>query len=387
MIRISFIAILIGSFSLALVTAIMYGFETTIHEKMQGIHAQIILRSYGNALDVDAIETVLDKEFPEIAGYSPSNTQHIIMQHEEIETAPSVAMIKGINPTQEILTSLIAKKIQPIGKTKPQLVDIIQGNQILIGNKLAEDLGLSIGDSVQILYTEYEKARKRKITLDSANAIVGGTFHTGIDEFDSGLVYSGLEFLAQLFPDDGITQINLKLAPGADEQATIVKLKQRLDLEVYSWKDLYPALVSALKLETYVMFFILALITLVACMNMISLLYMLITQKRSDIAILKAIGTPDNLIARMFMAIGLTVTSSACILGILLAYFASWLLNTFPFIELPDAYYVSHIPATMVWQIALTVFIIISGLSIVATWLPVRKARTINIADVLRFEG
>ena len=70
----------------------------------------------------------------------------------------------------------------------------------------------------------------------------------------------------------------------------IQKLRHRLGLDVYSWKDLYPSLVASLKLEKYVSFFILALILLVASMNIISLLFMQITQKRPTIALLQAMG-------------------------------------------------------------------------------------------------
>ena len=68
--------IFIGSFSLALITAIMNGFEVAIHKKMQGIHANIIMQSYNNDIDIDTLRPVLEKEFPEIKAFSPLATHH-----------------------------------------------------------------------------------------------------------------------------------------------------------------------------------------------------------------------------------------------------------------------------------------------------------------------
>src|SRR5882672_10873309 len=77
--------IFIGSFSLALITAIMNGFEVTIHEKMQGIHANIIVQSYGDSIDMKVLGPVLEKEFPEIKAFSPLATHHILLRSERAE--------------------------------------------------------------------------------------------------------------------------------------------------------------------------------------------------------------------------------------------------------------------------------------------------------------
>ena len=77
----------------------------------------------------------------------------------------------------------------------------------------------------------------------------------------------------------------------------------------------------------------------------------------------------------------------ASLIGILGAWFASWALESYPFIELPDVYYVSHIPAKMEWSIALAVISVVIFISVCATWFSARQSKRINIASVLRFEG
>ena len=387
MVFISFIGILIGSFSLTLVTAIMNGFEYTIHEKMRGIHAHIIIRGYSQELDIEAIGTILKNNFPEIESFSPSDTQHVIIQASDNDTTPSVAMIRGVDPRKESLVNNLEQKI--ITKIQPDnsFSQLLEKNNILIGHKLARDLGLQVGNKMELLYTQPDKMRSRKITLEKMSATVSGIFKTGIEEFDSELIICSLPFLTSIFTESGPTQLNIKLKPNTDEKKTVQKLTEQLKLEVYSWKDLYPALISALVLEKYVMFFILALITLVASMSIISLLFMFITQKRADIAILRAMGTSHTTIRNIFVLIGLFITSSASLIGIILASIASMVLERFPFITLPDAYYVSYLPVKMEWSIGIIVFVVILFIGLIATWIPMRKIYTINIANVLRFEG
>lgn len=384
---ICFIGIFIGSFSLALITAIMNGFQVEVHGKMQGIHAQVIIRGYGESLNPETLNPVLHNEFPEIQAFSPSSTRYTLVQTKEWDSAPIVAMVKGIDPIIEPLVSIIDKKIVTLNTHTTTFEEIFSENQVLIGKKLAKELGITVGDSIELLFTSDEQPGRRKITFDTNDAIVGGIFDTGIEEFDSGLIFVSFDFLQKLFPDIGIEQVNVKLQQNVDESVVVEKLQQRLDLEVYSWKDLYPALVSALKLEKYVTFFILALITLVASMNIISLMFMQIMQKRPDIAILKTLGMSNTSIMGIFLGMGMILSMIASLVGLGLSVLASLLLQYYPFIELPDVYYVSHLPVRMEWQILITVFVVVMLLSFFATWVPARKIKYINIAEVLRFEG
>lgn len=389
MIRICFLGIFIGSFSLALVTAVMQGFEDAVYEKMQGIHANIIIRPPGgDPLNVEAIDAIIAKEFPAIIASSPHSSGNAIIQMEEDHGEPRVVLLKGIIASREAAVSSIGKKLlaQQEGKTAPSLESAVHDNQVILGKQLAHDLGLTVGATFPLFYTDPERIKGSKLQLQSADVIVGGIFETGIDEFDSGMILCSLDFFSTLF-DTGVTQINAKIAPGIKDEPVISALRERLNLPVYSWKDLYPALVSALMLEKYAMFLILVLITLVASMNILSLLFMEITNKRGDIAILKAFGARNHMISQIFIFIGLSITTIGSALGVAAAYGASILLERYPFIKLPDSYYVSHLPAHMDWCIATTVFCVVVLLGFLATWLPTRKVRSINVAQVLRFEG
>lgn len=386
MAKICFLGILVGSCSLALVTAIMEGFEQTTHEKMQGIHAQLIIKNGTDALNVAAISHVLSKEFPEVVAFSPQRIGQVIINTHDDQDLTNVVMIKGIEPTLESQTSCLESKI--IGAACLQkLTAIMHDDSIMIGTACAKALHVQIGDKVNLTYVISDAQHSQRINVASKTAIVGGTYKTGIEEFDASLIFCSQSLFDQLFPDQGVSQLSLKLKPGTDEKTVKERLAKRLQLEVYSWKDLYPALVAALKLEKYVMFFILALITLVACMNLISLLFMHIIQKRADIAILQSIGMQTSDINMIFLIMGLILTSISSLVGLTLAWLIGLLLEHYPIIQLPDVYYVSTLPVYLDIRIFATIFLFILLISIIAIWLPIRSIKQINTAQTLRHDA
>lgn len=387
MVKICFIGIFIGTFSLALVTAVMNGFEDVFHVKMQGIHAQVIVRAYGDdQLNMEKLTTVLTNEFPQIEAFAPSTTRQLIIQKKKSDDISNVVLAKAIVPEDEARVSILQEKITNAQNQKT-LIATLDNNHILIGENLAQSLGLKVGDEVNILFSDDSGSRSRNIKLNRTSAIIGGTFDTGIDEFDSGIVFTTFGLLEKMFSDVGATQINIKLQNNVNEQSVINRMKNRLTIDVSSWQDLYPALVSALKLEKYAMFLILALITLVASMNIISLLFMQITQKRGDIAILKAMGMAGKDIKYIFIIMGSFIACLGSIFGIIAAFIVACILDRYPLIQLPDAYYISHLPVKIEFTTFALVFLVTMTLSILATWLAARVTDQINISNVLRFEG
>jgi len=400
MIKICFLGITIGTFSLMLSLIIMHGFEKTIHEKMQGISAQAIIYSPDNLIDGKSIQEVLQKEFPNIVKASSSSSMRQILLDKN--KSKSVLFIKGIEPTKESYVTNIAEKIRfplPTQNTPEgyaQLLErLLQKNQIIIGTKTAHHYKLKIGDTVTILIPE--PTGKKRISLKKEKAIVSGIFKVGLEEYDHKFAFCSLDFLKKMFEEKkGIDQISIKLHTPCStlqnyftdyEKNAIQKIKMRLPmLHVKTWKDLYPALVSSLKLEKYVAFFILALITLVACMTMISLLFMYVQQKRRDIAILKSMGLSHKKIRAIFLRIGMRITFWAAVTGLTLAAIAGFVLQKYPFIPLPDVYFVSYVPARMDIEIFVIVFIATMLLGFFATWIPAKQTKRINIAQVLRQE-
>lgn len=381
MIKVCFWGILISTFSLTLVTAIMRGFEEATHKKLQGIHADLIISAHDKPLKYDALKAIISQEFPEITAQTPQSSAPAMLRPPDAQDLPILISIMGINPATEKMVTTLSTFIQQPAESS--LESIVQNNHVLIGSELAEQLHATIGIALDIFIAD-EENRGTSLALEKHSVIIGGIFKTGIDEFDSHGVYCASSFFKKLFPERGVTTVLLKNSPNVDSFKLISRLKGRFNLSVYSWKDLYPALVSALVLEKYAMFFILALICLIATMNIISLLFMYITQKTEEIVLLKTIGIPYSTIITTFMIIGITVAATASLIGLGCAVITSWLLEKYPFITLPDVYYVTHLPAHIIPQELIIIFALVMILSVCATWIPTRRIKTISVSLVLK---
>lgn len=399
MITVCFIGIFIGTFALMMTLIITHGFETAIHKKMQGINAQAVMYASGNRLSYHELTTVLKKEFGNnLSGISGSCVKQAIIDHEKTQT---VIFLKGIDPLHEATVTNVAEKITTPVNHLPavqKLTTLIQEKNIIIGYKLAQQLKVTVGDQITLMFPE--AGGKKRISLREETVTISGIFNIGLEEYDNNFAYTDLNYLNLMFEEEGVDTIALNFAcphqnfyqkiislwnNEYNEKQLITALQGRFPtITVHSWKDLYPALVSSLKLEKYVMFLIIALITLVAAMNMISLLFMQVQQKRHDIAIYLAMGMQQKVIRGIFLRIGLIITCAASTLGLICAGTLGYFLEHYPFIQLPDVYYISYLPAKVEWELFVIVFATTILIGFLATWLPTAQTKRINIAQVLR---
>lgn len=384
MIKICFIGICIATCSLTLVVCVMQGFEHATYQKMQSIYPDLIIDAHGEQINTQALQSILQEPQYRIKSSSEQRLGQALLYHQDYGS-PAVTFLKGIDPEQEQLVTCLASKItQPIDTTL--LSKVIYDNHIFIGSKLASELNLSVHDQATLLYSNDEPSGL-KITFQQIPITIGGIFKTGIDDFDNNLAFCTTTLFDQLFPDQEVTQVYIKLHDRCYEQATCNSLKDRLNVDIYSWKSLYPALVSALKLEKWAMFFILLLIVLIASMNMISLIFMYVTQKKKEIALLLCFGMPLQKVTMIFMFMSMSITFCATTVGLILAYCIGLIIQTYPIISLPDdAYITTHLPIQLDTMIFSVIFIASLMLSFIATLISTKKIKTINIAQVLKYE-
>ncbi len=420
MLKVCFLGIFIGTFALMLTLIITNGFEKVIHEKMQGINAELVVYAVGNKIAYEPLRQYLLKACGDVvAGVSGSAVKQAIID-DDLQT---VLVLRGVDQLHEHTVNVLNQKV-----VMPRLKDeqhrsrlfekLLVPDSIVIGHKLAKEKHYAVGDKITIMLPEPRS--KKSITLRKANVIITGIFNVGLEEYDNNLALCGLDQFHEWFDEEGVDQLSITLRHPEREglgawikklglvQGCVAYVQARLhtllgrdagmekvraalqavspDFILRSWQDLYPALVSSLKLEKYVMFIVIALITLVASMNMVSLLFMQIQQKRRDIAIFQAMGMEHNLIREIFLYIGMFITLLAALLGLMAAGIVGFLLERYPFIELPDVYYISYLPARLDAEIFIFVFLVTLLIGFIATWLPAYRTRSIEIARVLREE-
>lgn len=418
MLKVCFVGIFIGSFALMLTLIITNGFEKVIHEKMQGINAEYVVYAIGNKIAYGSLrDHLLDRCGDQIAGISGSAVKQAIID-DELQT---VLIMRGVDERREHTVNVLNQKIiRPhVARGKENVFPkLLKQNSIIIGHKLAKEKHYNVDDTITVLLPEPRS--KKSISLRKAKVKIAGIFNVGLEEYDNNMALCSLAQFHEWFDEEGVDQLTITLKHPerkglfdmVHEMGVIAGLRTYLatrwhaffygassiekiratlaevspDFIIRSWQDLYPALVSSLKLEKYVMFIVIALITLVASMNMISLLFMQIQQKRRDIAIFQAMGMPHAMIREIFLYLGLFVTMIASLLGLCAAGVVGFFLERYPCIELPDVYYISYLPARLDAEIFFIVFVVTVCIGFFATWLPAYRTRSIKIAQVLREE-
>ena len=383
MIAISMLALMLSSFCLALVASIMQGFEVATSRKLQGIHAALIIRApEGQTLNTTILANVLAAEFPEIVSWSPSSTNQALVQVESGDNG-ALVIVKAIDPEREITTTALADYVH----APADLAHTIFKNRVLIGKRLADENNFKLGDPITLWFTDNQHIQSQTLSLHQQTAHIAGWISTGIEELDSALIICSFEFFLQVWPEHGVDTLALTLKSGTDEHRLIESLRSRLGLEVRSWKELYPALVSALKLEKWGMYLILSLMALLATMNLIALMYMMVAHKQKDIAVLKALGMSTSAITTLFMLYALIITSVATALGLMAAYLVGKLMVLYPVLTLPDTYYVSTIPVELNGGSFLMIAVCMLIIAALACLLPLAGVRTISIPSLLKMNG
>ncbi|HEX2977968.1 MAG TPA: FtsX-like permease family protein [Candidatus Babeliales bacterium] len=381
MVKICFFSIALATGSLALIGSIMRGFEQAAHNTLQSIHSDIIIEPHGFPLDERFIEKTLNN-YSQIIGYSPSKSGHAMISAINDNNVPQAIIIKGVSPAQEANTSCIEQMIIA-PKTKKTLKTLLNEPSIIIGSKLAEMLNVTCGHTVKLFYaTDYQSIGK-KIHLDTQTVKIAGIFKTGIDEFDSSMALSSLEFFDQLF-DQEIDSIAIRLQKKTDTTSVIQSLKRELPYLVLSWKDLYPALFSALKLERFAMMAILLLIIIISSMTIVALMFMLITHKKSDIVILRAMGGSVHQIRILFLAIGTCITLPATIAGLIGAFLIGFICKHCIHLELPDTYYATNLPIDLNPILFIAIGFSVFTISLIASWLPLSSLNRLRLSSHLR---
>lgn len=386
----SILGIALGVTALITVLSVMNGFQAELRERILGMTAHAtITGKYGQLQDWQMVAQQI-KLYPSIEGTAPFITGQIMINADR---RVSGTMLTGVLPEHESKVSDIAHKMK-----QGQLSDLIAGQYgIILGKELADYLGVLVGDKITVISPQVNATPAGVIPRMRRFTVVG-LFQVGMYEYDRNMAVIHLEDAAKLFRlDHTVSGLRIKLddlfnAPHIT-RALADKLKQ--NYTVSDWTKAHNNFFAAVQTEKRVMFIILLLIVTVAAFNIVSTLVMVVTDKRSDIAILKTQGLTSAAIMGIFIVlgtiIGVTGTIIGTIGGVLLA---SNIETIVPAIEnffhtkfMPaDVYYISQLPS----QLLLSDVCAIAGmaflLSLLATLYPAWQASKINPAEVLRYE-
>ncbi|WP_136657033.1 lipoprotein-releasing ABC transporter permease subunit [Nitratireductor sp. XY-223] len=386
----SFLGIMLGVATLIIVMAVMNGFRGELIDRILGVNGHILVQPIDEPFDdYDALAGRL-ADVPGVRAAIPMiDGQALVSGYRDVGTG---ALVRGIRADD--LTSLggVADNI-----LSGDLVGFASGEGLLVGSRLASNLGLGVGDTIKLISPEGD-VTPLGVTPRIKSYPVSGIFEIGMSEYDGSMVFMPLEEAQLYFNSDGLVQaIELFIDDPDTVDAVRPLLETAAGRQVYisDWRQQNRTFFSALEVERNVMFMILTLIVLVAALNIISGLIMLVKDKGHDIAILRTMGATSGAILRIFFmtgaAIGVTGTIAGFLLGVIVCWniesirqFFSWLSGTTLFD--PELYFLSQLPADMNAGETVAVLLMAIGLSFLATLFPAWRASRLDPVDALRYE-
>jgi lipoprotein-releasing system permease protein len=386
----SMLGIALGVTALITVLSVMNGFEKELRSRILGVASHITVTGPGERLhDWRAVSKRIQQNH-QVVGRAPYIMGQGMLARGKVVSG---VLARGILPTEEPQVSDLGKNMV-IGK----LADLhAHAFGIILGRELAWKLDANIGTQVSLIIPQGQVTPAGLLPRLKRFTVVG-IFEIGMFEYDSGLVLMHIEDAAKLYQmGDEVTGLRLKLddiyrAPliGREIEAGL-----DADYRVRDWSREHANFFRALKIEKTVMFVILLLIVAVAAFNIISTLVMVVTDKRSDIAILRTLGVSPASIMGIFMVqgsiIGVIGTTIGVVGGIALALnvetvvpFLERLFNT-TFLA-ADVYYISELPSDMRWADVIRIAAVSLGMSLLATIYPAWRAAQTQPAEALRYE-
>ena len=365
----------VGISALLITLFILNGFEKVISKKIADFDGHIRVKHYLNypipseILEMDSI----------LFHYKETVSQSRFIQKPALLRKGKLAegiIVEGIEPDRvEFINDILVSGINDIS-----------GNQIVIGERLANQVNITIGDKIVL----FDLA-----TLNGSNKrlkqfVVAGFFHSGMLEYDNHMIYMNLEQADRLFHmNEKVSGQILRLseAKWANELSEFLKKDLAYPYMVMTWKEKNRSLFKWMDIQRWPILFIFSLIAMVGLVNIISALAMIVLDKTRQIGILKSLGVSHTGLRQLFLFYGFMIGLAGAIIGSFLALLLAWMQNNFKIITLPeDIYFMDFIPMDVSIFDVFSIAIISIVCAIFAAIWPTVRAERIEPADALRYE-
>ncbi len=387
---ISFLGIMLGVATLIVVMAVMNGFRAELLTRILGVNGHLIVQPLDSPLEDYAQVASRINGVPGVKYAIPLIDGQVLAQGNV--GSGTGALVRGIRGEDLGKVSIVANNIK-----QGSLVGFDTGEGVAIGSRMAENLGLVLGDTITLISPDGD-VTPIGTTPRMKGYPVTAIFEVGMSEYDSSIIYMPFSEAQLYFNMEGKAQtIEIYVDNPDNVDALKPKVEEAAQRQIFltDWRQRNQTFFSALEVERNVMFMILTLIVLVAALNIISGLIMLVKDKGRDIAILRTMGASRGAILRIFLmtgaAIGVAGTLAGVALGVVICLnverireFFSWISGTVLFN--PELYFLSQLPAKMDFSETFSVVVMALVLSFIATLFPAWRAAKLDPVEALRYE-
>ena len=393
----SLLGVCVGVAALIVILSVMNGLENELRDSLVALtsHARVVAR----ASDSDSQPVhPSDSEWDNVQRIVRSGTgvvavaRYVEIQGLAVRTPEMLPiLLRGIDPRAESTVTDVARSV-----VRGKLADLVSGSdRIMVSTVIAERLGLDAGDSMTILVPAVSAdgaptPRLRELT-------VAGIFEVGRSE-QGTLVLANIADVRGLAPGGGAGEgLRVRFRDALSASALSAQLRPKLpnDFELFDWTQDNANYFRAVRIEKTMMSLILMMIVGVAAFNIVAMLVMVVTDKRTDIAILRTFGASPRRVMGVFITQGLVIGWLGVALGLTVGLgialnidtLVPWLEQTFHFqIFDADVYDMPSIPADVRWPNVIIISVSALLLTGLATIYPAIRASRTAPAEALRYE-
>lgn len=393
----SLLGVCVGVAALIVILSVMNGLENELRDSLVALsaHARVVAR----VSDSDS-----QPVHPSDAEWS--NVQRIVRSGEGVVAVARYAEIQGLAVRTPEMLPILLRGIDPQAEStvtdvarsvvRGKLSDLTAGSdRILVSSVIAERLGLDAGDSMTLLIPSVsaEGAPSPKLR----ELMVAGIFEVGRSEQGS-LILANIDDVRGLAPGGGAGEgLRVRFRDALSAPVLSAGLRPKLpgDFELFDWTQDNANYFRAVKIEKTMMSLILMMIVAVAAFNIVAMLVMVVTDKRTDIAILRTFGASPRRIMGVFMTQGLVIGWLGVALGLAVGLGVALNIDILvPFLEQTfhfqifdsDVYDMPTIPSDVRWPNIVIISVSALLLTGFATIYPAVRASRTAPAEALRYE-
>jgi lipoprotein-releasing system permease protein len=391
---ISILGVAAGVASLIIALAITNGMRRDLQQRLVGATAHVeLMRTSGEG--IRNWRPLMERlaHVPHIQAVAPGLYGQVLISRG---ARSGGALIKGIVPADELKVGNLLQSVHegsfddlaPTASTSSS-----ETPPIVIGNELAITLGAGVGDTLLVTSPQGELTPVGLIPRYQRFRVVG-IFASGFYQYDSSYAFMRLADAQHLFSEpDLISVMSFRIDDLYAASRVGHEIQQAATdfagsgFAVTNWMEQNRELFRALKLEQVVTFIVLALIVVVAALNILSALTMMVMEKVRDIAVMMSFGVEPAQVRRIFLLQGLLISSIGTVLGLIAGYAASLAGSHFRFIHLDASVYsIDYLPFAPRLTDALLVAAVSLGVALLATLYPSTSAANVLPAEALRYE-